>query len=152
MENYKNVRKILKLVRLLNESRDNRQSNEKISSHTKSITTENLNDDLLQKKENENSVLSMIAQSAMKASDYDACFGICEILMDSVPAGNEYAVKACLELTNCSEYMDFQGAKSRMAAFCVNYCADEEIEDMLCHRIDLEELVIRERPTREKVI
>ena len=149
--NYKNVRKILKLVRLLNESRDIHQSTEKSGSSTGSKTNEDLNDNFLQKKENENSVLSIIAQSAMKASDYDACFGICEILMDSVPAGNEYAVKACLELTNCSEFMDFQGAKSSMASFCVNYCVDEEIEDMLCQRIDLEEVIIKETPPREKV-
>ena len=134
--NYKNVRKISKLVRLLNDSRDNSDYLENESSSA--IPKEN-ELDFIGKKENENSVLALIAHAAMKAEDYDACCGICELLMDSVPAGNEHAVKACLELTNCNEFIDFQGAKSRMASYCVNFCSDEDIAGMLCHRIDMEE-------------
>ena len=134
--NYKNVRKISKLVRLLNDSRDNNNLLEDESSST--LPKEN-ELDFKGKKENENSVLAMVAHAAMKAEDYEACFGICELLMDSVPAGNEHAVKACLELTNCNEFIDFQGAKSRMASYCVNFCSEEDIEEMLCHRIDMEE-------------
>ena len=46
---------------------------------------------------------------------------------------------------------DFQGAKSRMSSFCVNYCSDEEIEDMLSHRIELEETMILNKPIPDKV-
>ena len=46
----------------------------------------------LLRKENENSVLALVAEFALKAQDYEACFGICELLMESLPAGNEYAV------------------------------------------------------------
>ena len=145
--NYKNMRKILKLVRLLNDARNDKEDSDKSLPSKQAEFSE----DYLQKKENENSVLGRIAESAMKAGDYEACYGICELLMESVPAGNEYAVKACLALANCDEYMDFQGAKSRMSSFCVNYCSDEEIEDMLSHRIELEETMILNKPIPDKV-
>ena len=143
--NYKNVRKILKLVRLLNDAQNIQLTVE----DRVDIKLEESNEQFLQKKENENSVLALIAQSSIRAKDYDACLGICEMLMDSVPAGNEYAVKTCLELANCSDFMDFNGAKSRMASFCVNYCMEEEIEDMLYQRIDVEEHCLIEPKDRK---
>lgn len=145
--NYKNMRKILKLVRLLNDARDEKQplENENLQNND-----DNNTNDYLQKKENENSVLGRIAESAMKANDYEACYEICKLLMESSPAGNEYAVKACLALANCKEYLDFNGTKSRMSSFCVNYCSDEEIEDMLSQRIELEEDLLNQ-PLPDKV-
>ena len=36
-----------------------------------------------------------------------------------------------------------------MASFCVNYCPDDEIEDMLCRRIDLkDDLSMESQPTK----
>ena len=147
--NYKNMRKILKLVRLLNDARDNKN----VLESREMLKKEDCNsEDYLQKKDNENSVLGRIAESAMKAGDYEACYGICELLMDSNPAGNEYAVKACLALANCDDYMDFQGAKSRMASFCVNYCSEDDIEDMLSQRIELEETLLSKPVLHEVMI
>ena len=151
--NYKNVRKILKLVRLLNDSRGNGlEEGENNSWERRQVDTKTLvvSEEFLLRKENENSVLALVAEFALKAQDYEACFGICELLMESLPAGNEYAVNVCLKLAHCEEFMDFQGSKSRMASYCVNYCSDEEIEDMLCHRIDIEDNFLGET-TQHKV-
>ena len=141
---YKNVKKILKLVRHLNDYRDNFNVGAVSQEERNNKTAE-----YLQEKENENSTLALVAGHALNEKDYEACFGICEMLMESFPAGNRHAVNACLALANCDEFVDFQDAKSIMASFCVNYCPDDEIEDMLCRRIDLkDDLLMESQPTK----
>ena len=118
---YKNVRKILKLVRFLNET----------SSESKE-----------QNLRNENSVLSTIADFAMKSQDYDACLSVCEMLMDECIARKsseeqrQFAVNSCLELSEKDAFDDAE-AKTRLASFCVNFCRAEDLERVVTHRIQL---------------
>ena len=78
-------------------------------------------------------ILSLIAEFALKAQDFDYCLSICDLMMEKP---SKEAVAICLKLVNSDEFADLT-AKARLTSFCVNYCDDEEIEDMLLCRISL---------------
>jgi len=91
-------------------------------------------------------VLSLVAKFALQAEDYEACLRVCEMLMEECGRGGRseeqrsFAVRSCLDLSKNEAYLDFE-ARSRLASFCVNFCADHELEEVLAHRIDLTEKV-----------
>ena len=103
---YKNVRKILRMFKLLN---GNGHANA------------------------EAPLLSIIASYALKAEDFDYCLSICDLMMEKP---SQEACKVCLNLINAQNFVDWT-AKARLTSFCVNYCEDEAIEEMLMQRINL---------------
>lgn len=94
---YKNVRKIIKLVKLLSSLQD-AANNE------------------------ETEILSIVADFAMKASDFDACLTIADILMTSQPASSA-ACKVCAQLV-ANEKFENAEAKARLSSFYITYCSD----------------------------
>lgn len=105
---YKSVRKILKLIRL-----------------TASEKTGLVLD--------EAPIFSLVADHALKATDYDYCLSICDMMMANP---SKEACKVCLDLVNCEDFVNVI-AKTKLASFCVNFCDDDDIEDMLVQRITL---------------
>ena len=101
---YKNVRKIIKLVKLLGSLQDGAYNEEP-------------------------AILSIIADYAMKASDFDACLAITDILMVSKPASSA-ACKVCAQLV-ANENFENVEAKARLSSFCITYCSDELIGNTL---------------------
>ena len=91
-------------------------------------------------------MLSLVAEFALRAEDYEACLRVCEMLMEECGKGGRseeqrsFAVRSCLDLSKNNAYLDFE-ARSRLASFCVNFCADHELEEVLAHRIELTEKV-----------
>ena len=122
--NYKNARKILRMIRLVknNNHQNNSDINKKSEKLVKSIED---NDDA--------PLLKLIADFAIQASDYDYCLSICDMMM-STPSPE--ACQVCLSLVHCQDFSDTI-AKSKLASFCVNFCDSEDIEEMLVQRIDL---------------
>ena len=97
---YKNVRKIIKLVKLLGSLRQG-------------------------EKEEEAVILSLVADFAMKAADFDACLTICDILMTSHKT-SPAAVNVCAKLVRNTDFQNVE-AKARLSSFCVTYCSNETI-------------------------
>ena len=103
--NYKNARKLLRMIRLLRPDLDL----------------------------NEAPILALIADEALKTKDFDYCLSICELMMEQ--PSNE-ACKVCLALVDTEDFADLT-AKAKLTAFCVNYCEDDLIEDMIFQRLNL---------------
>lgn len=82
---------------------------------------------------NEAPILLIIAEYALKANDFDYCLSICDLMMEKP---SKEACKVCLRLIHNQEFAD-SFAKARLTSFCVNYCDDQDIEDMLLLRINL---------------
>ena len=106
MQAYKNVRKIIKLVRLLA---------------------------LLHEVDHneEAEILSVVADFALKAADFESCLTIADILMTSQPH-SESACKVCAQLVASEGFKDVE-AKARLASFCMTYCSDDMIGGFLLH-------------------
>ena len=104
-KNYKNARKILRMIRLLRPDLE----------------------------VNEAPILTLIADEALKTKDFDYCLSICELMMERP---STEACKVCLHLVNTEDFADLT-AKAKLSAFCVNYCDDDLIEDMIFQRLTL---------------
>ena len=76
-------------------------------------------------KEEEALILSLVADFALKACDFEACLTICDILMSS-HASSPAAVKVCSELVRNESYENIE-AKARLSSFCVTYCSNETL-------------------------
>ena len=101
---YKSARKILRMIKL--------------------VSSQNVE---------EAPILSIIADYALKAEDFDYCLSICDLMMEKP---TKEACKVSLKLVHCQNFADLT-AKARLMSFCINYCEDDEIEDMLTQRIEL---------------
>ena len=119
---YKNVRKILKIARCLYTEKEA---------------------DL-----DEGPILLTLGEAALKASDFDVCLSICEMMMAS-PTKPKQACEICMELINCAEFAN-NTAMAKLAAFCINFCEDDDIEDMLVQRITLTEGGLSDPPPAEE--
>ena len=115
---YKSARKILRMIKLVGSLK---------SINTKVSADDNSNDT--------GPVLSIIADAALEAADFDYCLSICDLMMERPSAS---ACRVCLTLINNEGFADL-AAKARLTSFCVNYCEDAQIEDMLQKRINLVE-------------
>jgi hypothetical protein len=76
-------------------------------------------------KDEEADILSIVADFALKASDFDSCLTIADILMTS-QAASESACSVCAQLV-ANEAFKNVDAKARLASFCVTYCPNESI-------------------------
>ena len=108
---FKNVRKILRMFKLLNVG-----------------------------NVNEAPLLSIIADYALKAEDFDYGLSICHMMMEKP---SKEACKVCLNLVHAQNFAD-GAAKANLTSFCVNYCDDEDIEEMLMQRVNLTDVEAEE--------
>ena len=76
-------------------------------------------------KNEEAEILSVVADFALKASDFESSLTIADILMTSQPQ-SESACKVCAKLVTSEGFKDVE-AKARLASFCVTYCSEDMI-------------------------
>ena len=69
----------------------------------------------------------------LKAADFDYCLSICDLMMEKP---SREACQVALRLVNREDFVN-HAARVRLTSFCVNYCDERDIEDMLMQRINL---------------
>lgn len=90
------------------------------------------------KKQREGKVLSLIAEVAFEAKDYQDCFNICQQLMNG---GHNEGWSVCQKLGSCLEFKNTE-AKCKLLSFAISYCSPDLLIPLLQIRGHLELEVI----------
>ncbi|XP_022250297.1 neuroblastoma-amplified sequence-like [Limulus polyphemus] len=86
------------------------------------------------KKECEGKTLSLVAESAFQAADYEACYGACRRLLDGC---HSEGWKVCQLLGQCQEFKNLS-ARLALLTFAISYCASDLLEDLLRNKAEVQ--------------
>ncbi|XP_076354433.1 NBAS subunit of NRZ tethering complex-like isoform X3 [Tachypleus tridentatus] len=86
------------------------------------------------KKECEGKTLSLLAESAFQAADYEACYGACHRLLNGC---FREGWKVCQLLGQCQEFKNLS-ARIVLLTFAISYCASDLLEDLLRNKAEIQ--------------
>ncbi|XP_067139001.1 NBAS subunit of NRZ tethering complex-like [Centruroides vittatus] len=90
------------------------------------------------KQQREGKVLSLIAEVAFEAKDYQDCYNICQQLMTG---GHEEGWSICQKMGSCNEFKNIE-AKCKLLSFAISHCSPDLLVSLLQIRGHLELQVI----------